>query len=63
MGIVYVFLIMLVFAINGMSALVQRYFPATPAKTYTATGLTDKATVAAITAAVHQYRNKHRATK
>jgi len=63
MGIVYVFLIMLVFAINLMSAFVQRYFPAAPAKTFSATVSTDKATVAAITAAVHQHRNKHRTTK
>lgn len=61
MGIVYVFLIMLVFAINLMSAFVQRYFPEAPAKMFNAstTGTYDKATVAAITAAVHQYRNRH----
>jgi oxaloacetate decarboxylase gamma subunit len=62
MGIVFLFLAMLVVAINSMSALVQRFFPEAPAATVvipSAIGGTDKATVAAITAAVHQYRNKH----
>ncbi len=59
MGIVYIFLTMLVFAINLMSAFVQRYFPEAP-KNFgvSATGVSDKATIAAISAAVHQYRNK-----
>ncbi len=59
MGIVFLFLIMLVIAINIMSALVQRYFPDIPASK-TVPGITadiDKSVVAAITAAVHQYRN------
>jgi oxaloacetate decarboxylase (Na+ extruding) subunit gamma len=60
MGIVFVFLTMLVFAINLMSAFVQRYFPGTSVKLKDLPGGIDKATVAAITAAVHQYRNKHR---
>lgn len=60
MGIVYVFLIMLVFAINLMSAFLQRYFPAPPAKSHTVSGVVDKPTVAAISAAVHQYRAKHK---
>ena len=59
MGIVFVFLIMLVFAINLMSALVQRYFPEASPKFHNVPGGLDKATVAAITAALHQYRNKH----
>lgn len=59
MGIVFLFLIMLVFAINLMSALVQRYFPEATAKIKNVSTGVDKATVAAITAAVHQYRNKH----
>ena len=57
MGIVYIFLIMLVFAINLMSAFVQRYFPAEPSKSLRITGGIDKTTIAAISAAVHQYRN------
>lgn len=60
MGIVYVFLIMLVFAINLMSAFLQRHFPEPPAKSHGATGALDKQTVAAISAAVHQYRKQHK---
>jgi oxaloacetate decarboxylase gamma subunit len=58
MGIVFLFLTMLVAAINMMSALVQRLFPEIPV-TKTIPGITtdiDKSVVAAITAAVHQYR-------
>lgn len=63
MGIVFMFLTMLVFAINIMSALVQHFFPeppmpALPVSMPKADGL-DKSTVAAISAAVHQYRNQH----
>ncbi|WP_031437670.1 OadG family protein [Methylobacter tundripaludum] len=61
MGIVFLFLIMLVIAINIMSALVQRYFPDIPVSK-PVPGITadiDKSVVAAITAAVHQYRKKH----
>jgi oxaloacetate decarboxylase gamma subunit len=62
MGIVFLFLAMLVVAINIMSALVRRFFPDTPALAVAApvSGGIDKRTVAAITAAVHQYRKKHR---
>lgn len=60
MGIVYVFLTMLVVAINTMSALLQRHFPDKSANsTRNLGGVIDKATVAAITSAVHQYRKKH----
>jgi oxaloacetate decarboxylase gamma subunit len=60
MGIVFIFLTMLVFAINLMSAFLQRYFPdKTPNFRTMPPGL-DKSTVAAITAAVHQYRNRQR---
>jgi oxaloacetate decarboxylase (Na+ extruding) subunit gamma len=59
MGIVFVFLAMLVVAINLMSAMIQRYFPGVTPKTGNLSGGIDKATVAAITAAIHQYRNKH----
>ncbi len=61
MGIVFLFLTMLVGAINIMSAVVQRYFPEVP-MSKSVPGITsdiDKSVVAAITAAVHQYRKKH----
>lgn len=62
MGIVFLFLAMLVVAINIMSSLVQRFFP--DAQVVTAppsvSGGIDKSVIAAITAAVHQHRNKHK---
>jgi oxaloacetate decarboxylase gamma subunit len=60
MGIVFLFLTMLVVAINLMSTLVQRYFPEMPASKIVP-GITadiDKSIIAAITAAVHLYRKK-----
>ena len=62
MGIVFLFLAMLVVAINIMSSLVQRFFPDTPALVVAApvSGSIDKSIIAAITAAVHQHRNKHK---
>jgi oxaloacetate decarboxylase (Na+ extruding) subunit gamma len=59
MGIVFIFLTMLVFAINIMSELVQRYFPDKSAKPADRVAGIDKSTVAAITAAIHHYRNRH----
>ena len=60
MGIVYLFLIMLVVAINLMSAFIQRYFPDKSQIFGSMSASIDKTTVAAISAAVHQYRKKHR---
>lgn len=64
MGIVFLFLTMLVVAINLMSSLVQRFFPDVPQTTLvvppTVTGGIDKQTVAAIIAAVQRYRNKQK---
>jgi oxaloacetate decarboxylase gamma subunit len=64
MGIVFLFLTMLVIAINLMSSIVQRFFPDAPQTTipvpFAASSGIDKSTVAAITAAVHQYRDKHK---
>jgi oxaloacetate decarboxylase (Na+ extruding) subunit gamma len=63
MGIVFLFLTMLVIIINLMSSLIQRFFPEEPSMTIPVPSVssgTDKRTVAAITAAVHQYRNKHK---
>jgi oxaloacetate decarboxylase gamma subunit len=61
MGIVFLFLTMLVVAINIMSSLVQRFFPDAPAPVATtvSSGI-DKSVIAAITAAVHQHRSKHK---
>ena len=63
MGIVFLFLTMLVVAINIMSSLVQRFFPDAPigvvATTAVSSGI-DKSIIAAVTAAVHQHRSKHK---
>jgi oxaloacetate decarboxylase (Na+ extruding) subunit gamma len=65
MGIVYLFLAMLVVAINVMSAMVLRFFPeprsTTSAVASVASGVADKQTIAAISAAIHQFRSKHKA--
>ncbi|MDD1623471.1 MAG: OadG family protein [Methylococcaceae bacterium] len=63
MGIVFLFLTMLVVAINIMSSLVQRFFPDAPTLVVAATTVSsgiDKSIIAAITAAVHQHRSKHK---
>lgn len=60
MGIVFLFLTMLVGAINLMSSLVQRFFPDMPVMGImpaVSSGI-DKNIIAAISAAVHQYRHK-----
>lgn len=64
MGIVFLFLAMLVVAINFMSVLVLRFFPDAPipevsASPKAANGI-DKSVIAAITAAVHQHRSKYK---
>ncbi|MDD2801862.1 MAG: OadG family protein [Methylobacter sp.] len=61
MGIVFLFLAMLVVAINIMSAVVLRFFPDEPkASSPSVVSTNDKRIVAAITAAVHQYRHDHK---
>lgn len=64
MVIVFAFLAMLVVMVNIMTWVVQRFFPAqaiiiTPA-TSASTNHTDASVIAAITAAVRQYRSKHK---
>lgn len=62
MGIVFLFLAMLVLAINAMTYVIQRFFPEVPASSVThvvSSGI-DKPTVAAITTAIHQHRSKHK---
>jgi sodium pump decarboxylases, gamma subunit len=61
MGIVFLFLAMLVFAVHILSKLIERYIVPSvivpSSKSVTADhGTLDSALVAAITAAVHQYR-------
>jgi len=62
MGIVFAFLAMLVVMVSIMTALIQRFFPAPTVPDVTLTsasaGHTDAGVIAAISAAVHQYRNK-----
>ena len=62
MGIVFLFLTMLVYAVNIMSAIVQRFLPDVPLSgisTSLSTGI-DKSVIAAITAAVHQHRRQQK---
>jgi oxaloacetate decarboxylase (Na+ extruding) subunit gamma len=63
MGIVFLFLTMLVGAITVMSRIIERYFPEEPVTTISVpvaqNNAVDKSYIAAITAAVHQYRNSH----
>ncbi len=62
MGIVFAFLAMLVFMVNIMTSVIKRFFPEAAITVTTpisaTTSHTDSGTIAAISAAVHQYRNK-----
>lgn len=61
MGIVFLFLTMLVIAIRIMTAVITRYFPETPIEFTAPVGKSnDPLVIAAITAAVHQYRRKRK---
>jgi oxaloacetate decarboxylase gamma subunit len=60
MTIVFIFLTMLILAVNIMSATILRFFPETPVDVEKVT--TDEIepdVLAAISAAVHQHRAKH----
>lgn len=64
MGIVFLFLCMLIVAVNIMSALVQRFLPvpiptAKPVATADRQDKTDPSIVAAIATAVRRYRSEH----
>lgn len=62
MAIVFAFLIMLIAAVNIMSSIMQRWFPvqqAAKTAVNVSAGADDSGVVAAITAAVTQYRSKH----
>ena len=59
MGIVFLFLAMLIVAVNLMSAFVLRYLPAKPIPASSKLESEDQNVIAAITTAIHQYRSKH----
>ncbi len=62
MGIVFAFLALLVLMVNIMTSVILRFFPENPMTVITpasaSTSHTDAGVIAAISAAVHQYRNK-----
>lgn len=64
MGIVFAFLAMLIVAVNAMTRLLHRFYPEQPIADQTqsaaSTHHTDAGVIAAISAAVHQYRNKQK---
>lgn len=59
MGMVYAFLALLIIAIKVMSACVKRFFPDLPASPVVFQQGDDPGIIAAIAAAVNQYRTKH----
>ncbi len=64
MAIVFAFLALLVVMVNIMTTVVQRFFPEQTINSITPSSAsashTDADVIAAITAAVHQYRNKNK---
>jgi oxaloacetate decarboxylase (Na+ extruding) subunit gamma len=61
MGIVYAFLALLVVTIKMMTALVSRFFPETPLEfAAVPDNSSEPQVIAAITAAVHQYRSQQK---
>lgn len=65
MGIVFLFLAMLVVAVNTMSSIVSRFIPETATLKASATQSTennkiDSNVVAAISAAIYKYRAQHK---
>lgn len=60
MGLVFLFLAMLIVAVNLMSALILRFFPITPPPPPVAAVETAQPDlIAAISIALHRYRTKH----
>lgn len=61
MGIVYLFLALLVIAVNTMSHVLRRYFPEAPPVAQRLPGASaDAGTAAAIAAALYRYRATHK---
>lgn len=66
MGIVFLFLVMLIFAVKAMASLVANYFPEDEVRPVNRTrkpvaqNTGAPAVTAAITAAVHEHRAKHK---
>lgn len=64
MSIVFAFLALLIVMVNIMTTVIQRFFPEPPINIINpasaSTSHTDAGVVAAISAAVHQYRNKYK---
>ena len=64
MGMVFAFLAMLIVAIKLMSSTILRFFPEMPSGQHSGTHHGDDlGTIAAISAAVHQYRKKYQQKK
>ena len=63
MSTVFCFLTLLVICINISSKVINRFWPEELASTEASAKTTNDDVVAAITAAVHQYRNKHNGNK
>ena len=63
MSTVFCFLTLLVICINISSKVINRFWPEELTSTEASAKTTNDDVVAAITAAVHQYRNKHNCNK
>jgi oxaloacetate decarboxylase gamma subunit len=58
MTIVFLFLAMLIIAVNLMSMIIQRFYPQETKQQITVIN-NDPSVIAAISVAIHQYRNKY----
>lgn len=67
MGIVFAFLALLVFVVNWMSGVLQKFFPEVPVVAHqprsvspVKSAMNDQQVVSVISAAIHQHRNKRK---
>ncbi|MCF6202235.1 MAG: OadG family protein [Methylococcaceae bacterium] len=64
MGIVFAFLALLIVMVNIMTTVIQRFFPEDPmldaSPVSASTSHTEAGIIAAISAAIHQYRSKYK---